>query len=299
MIELWRGVAKNRNVFAKRFHSFFAPDKCFWGQTAFHLQEINTTIDFITRYTDLKYNCQQCLLRMTTKSSSPSLSNLLQVSAKILVSSCLRANIGGQSAGTFAVQWKHSSSWSIECLATSVLILRAAIGSSCCMLILNHMRRLRCQIPKSESVSIFLPDTIERPQDWVQKDQTLLAKLCRLSQVYSSQGRRFCSMSSGNYDASIRSSSLTHPQIQFYHAYRSLCPSAWCERWDEQRGKQSLEDAYQQTDNRPESGTFPTKLDPWLWERDGVGRNRIMELYDAMGPGKLHYKIASIVNAAF
>ena len=25
--------------------------------------------------------------------------------------------------------------------------------------------------------------------------------------------------------------------LQFYHAYRSLCPSAWCERWDDQRGK--------------------------------------------------------------
>jgi hypothetical protein len=25
--------------------------------------------------------------------------------------------------------------------------------------------------------------------------------------------------------------------IQFFLAYRSLCPSAWCERWDDQRGK--------------------------------------------------------------
>merc|ERR1711939_1001730 len=35
------------------------------------------------------------------------------------------------------------------------------------------------------------------------------------------------------------------PCRQFYLAYRSLCPSAWCERWDDQR----------------ENGTFPTRLD--------------------------------------
>jgi len=27
------------------------------------------------------------------------------------------------------------------------------------------------------------------------------------------------------------------PCRQFFLAYRSLCPSAWCERWDEQRDK--------------------------------------------------------------
>ncbi|MCJ1284399.1 Cytochrome c oxidase subunit 6B [Xylographa opegraphella] len=35
------------------------------------------------------------------------------------------------------------------------------------------------------------------------------------------------------------------PCRQFFLAYRSLCPSAWCERWDDQR----------------EKGTFPTRLD--------------------------------------
>jgi len=35
------------------------------------------------------------------------------------------------------------------------------------------------------------------------------------------------------------------PCRQFFLAYRSLCPSAWCERWDDQR----------------ENGTFPTRLD--------------------------------------
>ncbi|GAB7360360.1 hypothetical protein MBLNU230_g8318t1 [Neophaeotheca triangularis] len=35
------------------------------------------------------------------------------------------------------------------------------------------------------------------------------------------------------------------PCRQFYLAYRSLCPSSWCERWDDQR----------------ENGTFPARLD--------------------------------------
>ncbi|KAL8699027.1 MAG: hypothetical protein Q9224_001592 [Gallowayella concinna] len=35
------------------------------------------------------------------------------------------------------------------------------------------------------------------------------------------------------------------PCRQFFLAYRSLCPSAWCERWDDQRDK----------------GKFPVRLD--------------------------------------
>ncbi|RKF65818.1 Cytochrome c oxidase subunit 6B [Golovinomyces cichoracearum] len=35
------------------------------------------------------------------------------------------------------------------------------------------------------------------------------------------------------------------PCRQFLHAYRSLCPLAWTQRWDEQR----------------ENGTFPVRLD--------------------------------------
>ncbi|KAF7845677.1 hypothetical protein BT93_L1283 [Corymbia citriodora subsp. variegata] len=35
------------------------------------------------------------------------------------------------------------------------------------------------------------------------------------------------------------------PCRQFFLAYRSLCPSSWAERWDDQR----------------ENGTFPTRLD--------------------------------------
>ncbi|KIN02509.1 hypothetical protein OIDMADRAFT_52347 [Oidiodendron maius Zn] len=35
------------------------------------------------------------------------------------------------------------------------------------------------------------------------------------------------------------------PCRQFFLAYKSLCPSSWCERWDEQR----------------ENGTFPARLD--------------------------------------
>ncbi|VUC22088.1 unnamed protein product [Clonostachys rosea] len=34
-------------------------------------------------------------------------------------------------------------------------------------------------------------------------------------------------------------------RTQFWHAYRSLCPSGWYQRWDEQR----------------EGGNFPVKLD--------------------------------------
>ncbi|KAM0805720.1 cytochrome c oxidase, subunit VIb [Usnea florida] len=35
------------------------------------------------------------------------------------------------------------------------------------------------------------------------------------------------------------------PCRQFFLAYRSLCPSAWCERWDDQRG----------------NGNFPVELE--------------------------------------
>jgi len=38
---------------------------------------------------------------------------------------------------------------------------------------------------------------------------------------------------------------LTHHSKQFLLAYRSLCPSAWATRWDDQR----------------EAGTFPARLD--------------------------------------
>ena len=38
-----------------------------------------------------------------------------------------------------------------------------------------------------------------------------------------------------NFD-DARKSLADQNNFQFYHAYRSLCPSAWCERWDGQRG---------------------------------------------------------------
>jgi len=45
--------------------------------------------------------------------------------------------------------------------------------------------------------------------------------------------------------AGTRRQRLMLKNSQFYLAYRSLCPSAWCQRWDDQR----------------ENGTFPTRLD--------------------------------------
>ena len=43
----------------------------------------------------------------------------------------------------------------------------------------------------------------------------------------------------------MRMAMLMEVDVQFFLAYRSLCPSSWCERWDDQR----------------EKGNFPTRLD--------------------------------------
>ncbi|KAK7567128.1 cytochrome c oxidase, subunit VIb, partial [Phyllosticta citricarpa] len=54
------------------------------------------------------------------------------------------------------------------------------------------------------------------------------------------------------------------PCRQFYLAYKSLCPSAWTQRWDDQRGKPthfpdlSWEES---TDVFAEAGNFPARLD--------------------------------------
>lgn len=55
--------------------------------------------------------------------------------------------------------------------------------------------------------------------------------------------------------------------IQFYHAFRSICPRSWTERWDGQRGMskiiiQILSTA--QSINKmvsTEGGNFPVRLD--------------------------------------
>ena len=47
---------------------------------------------------------------------------------------------------------------------------------------------------------------------------------------------------------------------QFFLAYRSLCPSAWTQRWDDQRGECGVSSEVAVLillDN----GTFPTRLD--------------------------------------
>ena len=49
---------------------------------------------------------------------------------------------------------------------------------------------------------------------------------------------------------------------QFYLAYRSLCPSAWVERWDDQRGETwCLHAVCAVLKLDIEKGTFPTRLD--------------------------------------
>ncbi|PKS09692.1 hypothetical protein jhhlp_004312 [Lomentospora prolificans] len=53
-----------------------------------------------------------------------------------------------------------------------------------------------------------------------------------------------CIIAKGEDFAPCRQKS-TADATQFFHAYRSLCPSGWYQRWDEQR----------------EAGNFPVKLD--------------------------------------
>lgn len=56
--------------------------------------------------------------------------------------------------------------------------------------------RLRCSLPESESV--FMPTRKKNRCDaYFSKNETLLAKLCRLSQMHTCQGRRLQTLSSG------------------------------------------------------------------------------------------------------
>lgn len=52
-------------------------------------------------------------------------------------------------------------------------------------------------------------------------------------------------------------------RCQFWLAYRSLCPSSWHKRWDEQRGMCPSKERYpfHSTNGSPEYGNFPVKLD--------------------------------------
>lgn len=69
------------------------------------------------------------------------------------------------------------------------------------------------------------------------QDQALLAELRRLLQVCQRQGRGLPPMPPGT--STIPPSIANHDKSnapQFYHAFRSLCPKAWTDRWDGQRG---------------------------------------------------------------
>ena len=79
------------------------------------------------------------------------------------------------------------------------------------------------------------------------KDKALLAKLCRLPQVYPRQRRGLPTLQTGE---KIKSTQATRQKsnivlYQFYLAYRSLCPSGWVARWNDQR----------------EAGNFPVDLE--------------------------------------
>jgi cytochrome c oxidase subunit 6b len=52
--------------------------------------------------------------------------------------------------------------------------------------------------------------------------------------------------------------------LQFWLAYRSLCPSGWYERWDAQRGTPLTPPMIlreNDTDVQTEAGNFPARLD--------------------------------------
>lgn len=54
------------------------------------------------------------------------------------------------------------------------------------------------------------------------------------------------------------------PCRQFWLAYRSLCPSGWYQRWDEQRGMTSSSAGSCQghmLTTFPEAGNFPARLE--------------------------------------
>lgn len=53
------------------------------------------------------------------------------------------------------------------------------------------------------------------------------------------------------------------PCRQFWLAYRSLCPSGWYQRWDEQRGMTSSEPEITpvNADSFSEAGNFPARLE--------------------------------------
>lgn len=87
---------------------------------------------------------------------------------------------------------------------------------------------------------------VHTPEDKVAEitqNQALLAKLRRLPQVHQRQGRGLPPMPTGTREIWQLQIDQELTEQQFFLAYRSLCPSAWVERWDDQRGKKLTEDA--------------------------------------------------------
>src|SRR6266487_1070590 len=84
------------------------------------------------------------------------------------------------------------------------------------------------------------------------KDKTLLAELCRLPQMHFGERGRVPPVPPGNA-LTLLTRGAAYPMLalkveymlilsgflQFYLAYRSLCPKSWTDRWDDQRGRSS------------------------------------------------------------
>lgn len=96
--------------------------------------------------------------------------------------------------------------------------------------------RLRCAIPQSEPVRIqsfpafvIRAHTFHRTkhcwQNYVDYHKCILAK-----------GEDFAPCRQVHYFSLCVQVRQLIFALQFFLAYRSLCPSAWCERWDDQRG---------------------------------------------------------------
>lgn len=86
---------------------------------------------------------------------------------------------------------------------------------------------------------------LRRPLPQHEPDQALLAELRRLPQVHHRQGRGLRSLPSGALPCDMPRGDTRANGLQFMLAYKSLCPSGWTNRWDDQR----------------EAGNFPVNLE--------------------------------------
>lgn len=138
------------------------------------------------------------------------------------------------------------------------------------------MNRIRRSFPKHEPVSLA-PYKMVVSTKTSEQDQALLAKLCMMQpeRTQTSGTLPHISNRSTTTSASSPRGKISNPAaryvyplwysgsklatshslntglllyLQFFLAYRSLCPSAWCERWDDQRGKFYLSVTEETTD---------------------------------------------------